>query len=200
MKRLFVFSIIFLFILGCAPGKVADDGVLPSRSDISKIDSCVSDSDCTCGGIDKLSGKCFLGNKEYYSKYVDTSKSCPDFCSGMTGNLVVKCIDNKCMQVLECLADADCEEGGCLNNRCVVKGVKPKGSECSANSDCKRDGCSGQLCRPSSAKPMVTTCEFLPEYDCLRMISCGCVNGLCAWNKDTEYEKCVSDAKANPLR
>jgi len=114
MRQLFVFSMIFLFILGCAPGKVADGGVLPSRSDISAIDSCVSDSDCTCGGIDKLSGQMLLGDKDYYSKYVDTSKSCPDFCTGIAGNLVVKCVDNKCMQVLECLADTDCDKGGCV--------------------------------------------------------------------------------------
>jgi hypothetical protein len=41
----------------------------------------------------------------------------------------------------------------------------------------------------------MTTCEFRPEYDCLRMINCGCVKGKCAWDTNPEYEDCVENAK-----
>ncbi|MEM1577560.1 MAG: hypothetical protein QXM27_00885 [Candidatus Pacearchaeota archaeon] len=52
---------------------------------------CKDDSDCACG-IDKETGECAFGNKEY----IDTSKQCPDFCTGIGGNLGVKCINNSC--------------------------------------------------------------------------------------------------------
>lgn len=54
-------------------------------------DYCVTDSDCECG-TNINTGACFYGNK----KYVNTSKQCPDFCTGFGNNLTIKCIDNKC--------------------------------------------------------------------------------------------------------
>ncbi len=56
--------------------------------------SCVQDDDCACGRNIKT-GKCFYGNKDY----VDTKQQCPDFCSGIAGNLEIKCVSNKCSQV-----------------------------------------------------------------------------------------------------
>ena len=58
-----------------------------------EINECWQDSDCACGvriGTDE----CFVGNKNF----VDTNpaKACPDFCSGIAGNLEVKCVENKC--------------------------------------------------------------------------------------------------------
>ena len=55
--------------------------------------SCYSDSDCNCG-INLKTKDCFFGNK----KYVDTTKQCPDFCTGIAGNLAVKCLNNLCQQ------------------------------------------------------------------------------------------------------
>ncbi|MEM2768558.1 MAG: hypothetical protein QXL50_01370 [Candidatus Pacearchaeota archaeon] len=52
---------------------------------------CQTDSDCACG-VDKETRECAFGNK----KYIDTSKQCPDFCTGIGGNLGVKCINNSC--------------------------------------------------------------------------------------------------------
>jgi len=55
---------------------------------------CNSDSDCACG-VHVKTGKCFYGNKNF----VDPSKQCPDFCTGIAGNLEIKCIENACKQV-----------------------------------------------------------------------------------------------------
>ncbi|MCP4647952.1 MAG: hypothetical protein GY852_09520 [bacterium] len=56
--------------------------------------SCQTNSDCACG-IHIEFDRCFYGNKEY----VDTSKQCPDFCTGIAGHLEVQCINNTCTQV-----------------------------------------------------------------------------------------------------
>ncbi|NIO44072.1 MAG: hypothetical protein GTN36_00760 [Candidatus Aenigmarchaeota archaeon] len=55
---------------------------------------CNFDEDCACG-IHKETSDCFYGNKAY----VDTSQQCPDFCTGIAGNLIIKCVNNKCIQV-----------------------------------------------------------------------------------------------------
>lgn len=59
-------------------------------------DSCSADSDCACG-IHKVDKNCFFGNEQY----VDTNPAlaCPDFCSGIGGNLTIKCVSDKCTQV-----------------------------------------------------------------------------------------------------
>ncbi|MEM5881792.1 MAG: hypothetical protein QXR71_04410 [Candidatus Aenigmatarchaeota archaeon] len=55
---------------------------------------CQTDEDCACG-VDKETGKCAVGNK----RYIDTSIQCPDFCTGIAGNLRIKCVNNVCMAV-----------------------------------------------------------------------------------------------------
>jgi len=54
---------------------------------------CETDEDCACGK-DIETGECFFGNK----KFVDTSQQCPDYCTGIAGNLVIKCVNNACVQ------------------------------------------------------------------------------------------------------
>jgi hypothetical protein len=55
---------------------------------------CEQDSDCACGRH-IATGECFTGNKGF----VNTTNPCPDFCSGIAGNLETKCIENKCVGV-----------------------------------------------------------------------------------------------------
>jgi len=55
---------------------------------------CNNDVDCACG-TNIETGKCFYGN----IRYVDISKQCPDFCTGIAGNLKIKCINNECKQI-----------------------------------------------------------------------------------------------------
>ena len=55
--------------------------------------NCRVDTDCACGK-DTETGACFYGNKQF----VDASQQCPDFCSGIAGNLEIKCINLVCTQ------------------------------------------------------------------------------------------------------
>lgn len=192
MKILLIpFIVSILLLTACSPNTtIPDDVIVPADAD---RDSCSTDDDCICGGIDKATGNCFLGNTAYYKKYVDSSKDCPDFCSGIAGNMVTRCVNSRCMQVFECLTGAECDSGKCENNKCV--GTAP--AECSSDSDCKRAGCSGELCMSKSARERASICEFKKEYECLEMIDCGCTNGRCAWKTTEEYDVCVEDAKEN---
>ena len=54
---------------------------------------CVLDSDCACGK--NVEGDCFYGRKSL----VNISEQCPDYCSGIAGNLLIKCVNNACVQV-----------------------------------------------------------------------------------------------------
>ena len=65
--------------------------------------------------------------------------------------------------------------------------------------DCAPRGCSGQICGP---EPMVTTCEWRPEYGCLREATCGQVDDACGWQVEfggpahecyLELGRCVFD-------
>ncbi len=69
--------------------------------DFKKVDelSCNSNTDCICG-VHINTEDCFYGNKNYVN--TDSSKTCPDFCSGIAGNLEIKCVENKCKQVSNC--------------------------------------------------------------------------------------------------
>ncbi len=199
MKYISIIMIIIALIslVGCSTEQKLtdkDDTKIDSDAQLL-IDSCTSDSDCICGGIDKNTDRCFMGNKDYYDKYVDKSKDCPDFCTGIEGNLVMKCIDGKCIQMYECLVDKDCNaDQMCINNRCT--GALQQQAECAGDSGCKVGGCSGQLCVPVSQKERVTTCEFLPEYECYRDIDCGCIDGKCDWKVDAGFAACLDKARS----
>lgn len=188
------FLMFVLFIAGCAVQETPEEP--PVTEDPLDKTSCEVDTDCICDGIDADTGNCFLGNKEYYAEHVDKKSQCADFCSGIAGNLVVRCVNNECTQTFECLADAECGEGeSCKTNRCVSD--KPKDVECTKNSDCIRGGCSGTICQSAKKPPILTTCEFLPEYSCYQDISCGCVDNKCAWQETPSFKECVDTARAS---
>ena len=64
--------------------------------------------------------------------------------------------------------------------------------ECETNSDCATGGCSGQICGSAEkVKNLFTTCEFRPEYKCLKMTSCSCINGKCMWEENQAYLDCM---------
>ena len=193
--RLVPLFLFFFLLTACVPEGHSQLPV-PDSSKVDRI-SCSVDADCVCGGVDSATGNCFLGNRAYYRRYVDKSADCSSFCSGAEGNLVVRCVDGKCIQVMECLTDADCGTGVCMNNKCVdgvdaVSSVDETGSECNVDSECHKAGCSRELCVPVSEMQRVTICEFRPEYQCLELIDCGCVRGKCVWKTTDEYNKCVS--------
>ncbi|HII72717.1 TPA: eight-cysteine-cluster domain-containing protein [Candidatus Woesearchaeota archaeon] len=185
-------------IMGCgAKEPVADDGKSPAEIPADPL-SCSSDADCVCGGVDKNTQRCFLGNKAYYDRYVDKEKACPDFCGGLDGSMIVRCVDKQCVQMYECLTDMECEQGErCKGNRCI--GKTANGDGCSSDSDCVTGGCSGTVCQSRGAEPIYTTCEMRPEYECYRTINCGCVGGGCEWKRTAEFDSCVEEKMTGPV-
>ncbi|MFC1753248.1 eight-cysteine-cluster domain-containing protein [Thermoproteota archaeon] len=178
-----------VFALGCKDAPIP----IPEDIDIDK-DLCEYDSDCICGGHD-ADGSCFMGNKEYYDLYVDKSEDCPDFCTGIAGNMMLRCVANRCIQTFECLTSDECESGTCQNNKCA--GGKPRievgsATGCTSDKDCVTGGCSGTVCQHKKAEPIFTTCEFKPEYACYKSdAECGCVKGDCEWKKEAGFDECV---------
>ncbi len=70
-------------------------------------------------------------------------------------------------------------------------------TECTSDSDCGVGGCSGQVCATAEkASGIITTCEYREEYGCLKLTSCGCVNGKCAWRESAEFKSCVDATKS----
>ena len=54
---------------------------------------CFQDSDCACGSHIETDG-CFFGNRNF----VNTSVQCPDYCTGIGGNLMISCVQWQCVQ------------------------------------------------------------------------------------------------------
>lgn len=81
---------LFLIIVFIIIGIATFEGIKPAE----KTKFCLIDSDCACGRS-RLTGDCFYGNKNF----VNSSEQCPDFCTGIGGNLEVKCISSECRQV-----------------------------------------------------------------------------------------------------
>jgi hypothetical protein len=57
--------------------------------------SCKVNTDCVCGGKDLKTGQCFVGNVNYYKFLVNKKTQCPDFCTGIAGNLETVCMNTK---------------------------------------------------------------------------------------------------------
>jgi eight-cysteine-cluster-containing protein len=98
MKEKIIITLLLLsfFIVGCTNYVKVDENY------------CSSDSDCACGSHIST-GACFYGNKDY----VNTLKQCPDFCTGIGGNLEIRCVNNGCasmntMNEDYCEVDSDC--------------------------------------------------------------------------------------------
>ncbi|MBW2988900.1 hypothetical protein KY358_01130 [Candidatus Woesearchaeota archaeon] len=68
---------------------------------------------------------------------------------------------------------------------------------CIRDEDCAIGGCSGTVCQSRYAEPVRTMCIFLPEHECYKEISCGCLERGCQWEKTDEFENCVREARGN---
>jgi len=117
IKNTFLFlafaSILILFLVGCQK----------TAPPISQT-SCATDSDCACG-THISTGECFIGNKGI----VNTSKQCPDFCTGIAAMFETKCVNNTCKQVRiqksDCTVDSDCvPEQCCHATSCIPQEKK----------------------------------------------------------------------------
>lgn len=72
-----------------------------------------------------------------------------------------------------------------------LSGCNNSNLECSKDSDCFIGGCSGQLCVGEDKKDDITTCEYADYYECYQKTSCGCVDGLCNWKENQEFNDCL---------
>ncbi|MFC2163070.1 hypothetical protein ACFLRF_05255 [Candidatus Altiarchaeota archaeon] len=69
--------------------------------------------------------------------------------------------------------------------------VPPGG--CASDDECSVGGCSSQICGPAeSVGRLKTHCTILPEYDCLELTSCACIEGMCMWVMNDEYISCIN--------
>lgn len=76
-----------------------------------------------------------------------------------------------------------------------------KGNECRSDSECATGGCSGEICTTrENAKNIVSPCVYREWYKCLQMTSCGCVNGVCTWKPNENFEKCLRAHGVDPGR
>jgi hypothetical protein len=94
----------FFVLSGQGTGSTVDlNGAGPGNEpacDKAAAGFCEKDGDCICGGIDRTTGECFIGNLKYYGSCVDKTKDCPDFCSGITGKMRLRCEKNSCVQYM----------------------------------------------------------------------------------------------------
>ncbi|MCA9521126.1 MAG: hypothetical protein KC609_09140 [Myxococcales bacterium] len=101
-------------------------------------------------------------------------KSCP---SGEVQISADDCVvdDNSCYQ----LSGSGEAPLWCAKNRELASGmcVKNAGDACTKDSDCTNGGCGGELCYNPSLGEGISTCECTTPGG----VSCGCVNGTCAW-------------------
>lgn len=72
----------------------SDPGTGPLTCDAANPLTCRTDADCACGSS-LSTGACAVGT----AACIDTTKQCPDFCTGIDGRMTVKCQASVCTQV-----------------------------------------------------------------------------------------------------
>jgi len=117
---------------------------------------------------------------------------CPDG-TAVGRNASLNCAFNPCPEAKACTEEAKiCPDGSAVarnpNNNCEFDACpgfcgSSTNAACTTDDDCMTGGCSGQVCQGINEEPIVTTCEFLECYnDEAYGVSCGCLEGKCAWN------------------
>ena len=72
----------------------------------------------------------------------------------------------------------------------------PDEIECTIDEDCEVGGCNGEVCTiKENIGKFVTTCVWLPGYECLKETSCRCINGKCQWEQTLSYRMCMIRVK-----
>ncbi|NJE08083.1 eight-cysteine-cluster domain-containing protein [Thermococcus sp. M39] len=76
-----------------------------------------------------------------------------------------------------------------------------RGNECSSDSDCAIGGCSGEICTTrENAGKVVSICVYKDWYECLKLTSCGCVNGICSWKPNSAVLNCLKEHGVDPSK
>ena len=89
---------------------------------------CDTDAECICGGKDRTTGECFVGNVEYYdSGNVDKEAYCPDFCTGISGEMRTTCVAQQCSIIdVDFTEKRDNRTGNLLLQAPVREGFAPQ--------------------------------------------------------------------------
>ncbi len=112
------------------------------------------------------------------------------------------------LRIKECVFSKDCPQPECIgavsicqNNSCTIVGDCVKSFEfslsCNRDLDCHTTGCSNELCVGKSNVDIITSCDFKPEFDCLRQTYCGCSNNKCSWKETYKYRDCMRSINAS---
>lgn len=174
MKKL-LFSSILILALTLTLSLTSCTSIQPNLTEDKLF--CNLDNDCVCGGLDKETNNCFVGNIKYFEKNVDKTKDCPDFCTGIANMFETKCIDNQCKNVKK--------------QQPPTTEIKPQ--SCQTNTDCIKAGCSGTLCiTKSNQESGFTTCDWQNSYKCYQEQSCLCKNNQCIWDNQDKLNQCIS--------
>jgi hypothetical protein len=89
-------------------------------------------------------------------------------------------------------------DGETHTNRCNANArgvsVVSEGACASEPIACVVGGCSSQVCTEDTGEPIITTCEFRPEYACLRESRCERQpDGACGWTPRAAYQLCIDE-------
>jgi len=183
----------------------------PSCKDQTYSRACREDTDCTCGK-NVITKECDYGIAEC----INELQQCPDFCTGIAGNLEIVCKDNQCVQVVKptgCTTDADCRYGAewCEDGACVACDNSGVFCDLYCKNDmiARRNGCQPCICRrdyvPCLSDEACGDGQICDRSECLSccpgstgaciLACCGkCVDklgGFCGWSSNAS---CASDA------
>ncbi|MCX8200134.1 MAG: DUF333 domain-containing protein [Candidatus Micrarchaeota archaeon] len=138
-----------------------------------KPNYCAADDDCACGTHIKTR-ECFVGSKDF----VNVQAQCPDYCTGIAGNLEVRCVNNQCKITSkareeydigkECDSATHCPDGyGCY----VLPGYKE--ARCYKGDPCAL--CGGSKCQVSGSLPSIVKCTSSGKEQ---------GSGFCGWSTE----------------
>jgi len=181
MNRTFLGILLFLVIsIGCIGCVEQRECRLPSDCEGKPHPNCTSDWLC-------IDGRCVWGCGECSLSLCD----CKCYLKGETP-------EEKTGKIcgINCLGEFNVSGCEYRNGKCVeiYKEIKETDIECTQDSDCGTGGCSGQICGlKEKVKDIITTCEYKPEYDCLNLTSCKCIDGTCQWEENNAYTECMEN-------
>lgn len=129
-------------------------------------------------------------------------------CLGQSKNNVECSTTGDCAGLLHmaCVGQWGCPGGKCVwecevtptavsSTVITTTTVSQPKAECSVDADCARGGCSGEICASKeTAGRVISICLMRPEYECLKLTSCGCVGGRCMFKQTPEFTSCWSKA------
>ncbi|RLI93229.1 MAG: hypothetical protein DRO89_00590 [Candidatus Altiarchaeales archaeon] len=182
MNKIFPGVLLLLVIsIGCIGCVEQRECRLPSDCEGKPHPNCTSDWLCVDGRCIWGCGECSLSlcDCKCYPKGETPEEKTGRICG-------INCLDE--FNVSGC----EYRNGRCVEIYKETKEIKEM--ECTQDSDCGTGGCSGQICGlKERVKDIITTCEYRPEYDCLRLTSCKCIDGKCQWEENNAYLECMKN-------